>query len=288
MVTGAAGQLGQAITKLFGQHGPVAPFTREALDITDHVAVGRAVAEVRPSALINCAAYNRVDDAEGDAVTALAINAMAVRTLARAAAGAGATFVHYGTDFVFGGDATTPYTEDAQPRPGSVYAASKLIGEWMAAIAPAHYVLRVESLFGGEYKLGSSIDRIVAAIEQRQPARVFSDRVCSPSYVHDVAWATAELLARRAPYGLYHCVNSGACTWLELAEEAARQMGIEANLIPTKVADVQMRAARPQYAALSPEKLRMAGVAMPTWQDALGRYLTALRERRGQKSETRT
>jgi dTDP-4-dehydrorhamnose reductase len=272
LVTGAGGQLGATLTGLFSSRCDVRPLTRATLDITEPAAVARLVGEHRPDAIINCAAYNHVDAAEDHATDALRGNSFGVLSLARAAAAAGAVLVHYSTDFVFDGEASTPYTEEHAPRPQSVYASSKLLGEWFAAEAPVHYVLRVESLFGGERR-PSSIDRIVASMREGTPARVFVDRTVTPSYVVDVAEATWTLLNRRPPTGLYHTVNSGATTWHRLAEEAARILGIEARLVPVRVADVKLRARRPQYCALSNEKLAHAGFPMPPWQDALRRYL---------------
>lgn len=280
VVVGAGGQLGQAIVDVFQRRWRVLAFTHAELDATDGLDVRRRFSESNAGVVLNCAAYNKVDGAEDHPQAALLINAMAVRSLARAAADVGAALVHYSTDFVFDGETDRPYTEEDLPKPKGTYAASKLIGEWFAADAPTHYVLRVESLFGGVYKLGSSIDRIVEAIEQRQPARVFVDRICSPSYVFDVAAATESLVARRAPPGVYHCVNSGWTTWFDLAQEAARQLGVEAELVPTRMEDMPLGAPRPRYAALSNEKLKRAGISMPTWQDALGRYLEARQSRR--------
>ena len=105
---------------------------------------------------------------------------------------------------------------------------------------------------------------------------MFEDRTITPSYVVDVARATRQLFESPAPAGLYHCVNSGQCTWLELARELARLLGLEPRFIPVRLADMGLRASRPQFCALSNEKLRAAGVAMPAWQDALRRYLEGL------------
>jgi dTDP-4-dehydrorhamnose reductase len=273
VVTGAAGQLGSTIAAAFRDRAEIVPVTRQILDLGDLSAVEAFVTRERPDVVINCAAYNHVDGAEDHAVEAIQVNALAVRALARAAAGAGAALVHYGTDFVFDGLIARPsYTENDEPAPQSVYAASKLLGEWFAADVPKHYVLRVESLFGGTQRR-SSVDRIVDAISKRQPARVFVDRTVTPSYVLDVAEATWTLLITAAPRGLYHCVNTGVTTWFELAQEVGRILGVEPELVAVKVADVKMRARRPQYAALSNAKLAAAGVAMPAWQDALRRYL---------------
>ena len=272
VVTGAAGQLGTAIVHTFEAVADVVPLTRQDVDLADAPAVEARIAGARPDVVINCAAFNDVDGAEDRAVEALRINADVVRAMARACRDAGAVLVHYGTDFVFDGGAAQPYTEEDEPSPQSVYGCSKLLGDWFAADAPRHYVLRVESLFGGARRR-SSVDRIVDAIAAGQAARVFVDRTVSPSYVRDVADATRRLLDTTAPYGLYHCVNSGHTTWHALAQEIARVLGREARLVPVRVADVQMRARRPQYAALSNDKLRRAGIDMPTWQDALSRYV---------------
>ncbi len=277
-VTGATGQLGSAIGKEFATAHEVICCSQDDLDITRHDEVSARIANARPDLVINCAAYNDVDACEDDAVTALEVNAFAVLSLARAAAAGGAIFVHDSTDFVFAGDADRPYTEDVPPNPRSFYAMSKLLGDWFAREASRWYVLRVESLFGG-FALGSwhksSVDRIADAIFEGREAVVFTDRIVSPSFVVDVSRATRQIVESGVPHGLYHCVNSGMCTWYELAHEIARQTGIEAKLQPRQVAQVKLRAVRPSYSPLSNQKLAAAGVAMPTWQDAIARYLAA-------------
>lgn len=272
LITGASGQLGRAMVRRFAATATVIPCTRQELDVTRAAEVQRVVQASSPDVIVNCTAYNAVDEAEEHAEEALEVNAFAVLALARAARACGAVFVHYGTDFVFDGRSTEPYLETDPPAPQSHYGRSKLLGEWLAAEAPDHYILRVESLFGGE-RAKSSVDRIVDALREGQPSRVFMDRTVSPSYVTDVAEATAQLLEQRPPAGLYHCVNSGATTWLGLAEEAARLLGCTPNLVPISVSSVELKAARPTYCALSNDKLRGAGIGMPTWQDALGRHI---------------
>jgi dTDP-4-dehydrorhamnose reductase len=278
VVTGAAGQLGQAIVARFSGAHHVIALTRNDLDLTRHDDVMRVVGGEPADAVINCAAYNAVDQAEDDVAGALEGNAFAVRSLARAAQAAGAVLVHYSTDFVFDGETDHPYTETDEASPKSVYGQSKLLGEWFALDAGG-FAIRVESLFGGP-KPRSSVDKIIEALVAGGDARVFVDRVVSPSYVDDVAWATDVLLDRRAERGLYHCVNTGSATWYDLGLETARLLGTTPRLSPVKVADVQLRAQRPRYCALSNDKLTRAGAAMPTWQDALRRYVERRTERR--------
>lgn len=273
LITGAAGQLGQAMAARLRDGHDVTAWTRAEVDLTRHVEVRDAILSLAPELVINCASYNQVDLAEDDQATALEVNAMAVGTLARAAAAVDATLIHYGTDFVFEGTATVPYRETDTPAPHSVYAQSKLVGEWLAADAPHHYVLRVESLFGGPHRR-SSIDRIADQVTAGKPAPVFFDRVVSPSFVPDVVEATLFMIRHRPAFGVYHCVNSGHATWLDVAREITRCLGLpDTSLTPVSVRDVPMRAARPQYAALDNGKLAAAGCSMPPWQDAIARYL---------------
>jgi dTDP-4-dehydrorhamnose reductase len=279
-VVGARGQLGAAVVQACRTAHDVVPLGRADLDITDDNAVRSVIARINPDAIVNCAAHNDVDGAEDHPVEALNVNAFSVRALAMAAEAAGAVLVHYSTDFVFDGTACAPYKETDRPNPRSVYAVSKLLGEWFALDAPRAYVLRVESLFGsapGVDNAKGSAQAIRRTLESGGKARVFEDRTVSPTFVLDAARATRQLLEQGPAPGLYHCVNSGSCTWLEFARELAQRLGIrdvEARLAPVRVADVPLRAARPQYCALSNEKLRSAGVAMPKWQNAIARFVS--------------
>ena len=276
LVTGAEGLLGTAIVEAFQPSARVIALGRRQLDLTDDDAVEERLRRERPDVIINCAADNDVDGAETQPLRALALNAFAVRELARAADEVGATLVHYSSDFVFDGTASRPYVETDEPNPQGVYAASKLLGEWFALETRRGFVLRVESLFGARQEGApgrGSLDRIVAGIEGGQETPVFTDRTVSPSYVVDLAAATRALLASEATPGLYHCVNSGAATWYAVAEEIARLLGREPRLKPVTLGDVTLRAPRPVYCALDNGRLRTAGVPMPTWQDALARYL---------------
>jgi dTDP-4-dehydrorhamnose reductase len=274
VVVGAAGMLGTATVREWRDHGhDVTALTRANLDVTQPRKVADVIGALAPQVLINCTAYNQVDAAEDDPLPALAVNAWAVRSLARVAASAAAVFVHYSTDFVFDGDTDRPYTEDDAPNPRSAYGMSKLIGEWMAAEVPAHYVLRVESLFGGSVSR-STIDRMIEQFEAGRPVSAFSDRTVSPSHVGDVARATRRLVEANAPHGLYHCVNSGCATWLQVAERLREWSGLSAAEIhPVLASDVSFKARRPRFAALSNARLAALGIAMPTWQEALAPHV---------------
>jgi dTDP-4-dehydrorhamnose reductase len=274
LVVGAGGQLGQAMGEQLSVRHAVVSVPRAELDVTDAAAVRAIVDRVMPDVIVNCSAYTNVDEAEREPVTAFDVNALAVRLLARAAADIDATLVHYSTDFVFDGATDRPYTENDPPNPKSAYAMSKLLGEWFAMAAPRHYVLRVESLFGGPGGR-SSIDRIWANLRDGALVRAFVDRTVSPSFVDDVVMATGGAIDRGLPYGLYHCVNSGCTTWAGLARELAQIIGRpDAVIDEVRMADVGLVASRPLYAAMSNARLAAAGIPMPDWRDALRRYVS--------------
>ena len=275
LVTGASGQLAGAIAETFRADSELVGLGRGELDVTDDDAVEARLTVERPAVIINCASYNDVDGAEQQPVRALEVNAFAVRELARVADRIGAVFIHYSSDFVFDGAASRPYVEDDAPNPQGVYAASKLLGEWFALEARRGFVLRVESLFGARSSVRrSSLDAIVAGIKAGDSVPVFTDRTVSPACVFDIAAATHALIQTGAAPGLYHCVNTGACSWHDIATEAARLLGRELRLTPITLESVALRAPRPKFSALDNTKLRALGIVMPTWQDALARHLT--------------
>jgi dTDP-4-dehydrorhamnose reductase len=273
LVLGAGGQLGQAMVQGLSAGHDVQSRTHGELNIARASDVRAAVDKSRPDVIINCAAYNNVDEAEDQPERALDANTWGPKNLARAATDVNATLIHFSTDFVFDGETNAPYVETDGPAPQGQYGISKLLGERFAAEAPHAYVLRVESLFGGP-RAKSSVDMLLNAIMRGEPARPFSDRVVSPSYVDDVVAATQAILDRRPAEGLYHCVNSGMTTWLDLTRELARLAGRpDAPIHARLLADAKLKPPRPRFAALSNAKLTDAGIDMPTWQDALARYV---------------
>jgi dTDP-4-dehydrorhamnose reductase len=281
LVLGAGGQLGEAMTTLLTDRHEIVARSRAEIDITDADSVATLIGSLSPDVVINCAAYTNVDAAESDPTSALLVNTLAVRTLARAAGDVDATLVHFSTDFVFDGNTARPYTEADPPNPRGTYAVSKLAGEMFAAECPRHYVLRVESLFGGQHAR-SSVDRMLSGILAGTEVRAFSDRVVSPSFVDDVVDATAGLLDRGSPPGVYHCVNTGHATWVDVATELARLADrSDAPIAAVPMRSVPLLAPRPLYAALSNAKLTDQGIQMPTWQDALARYVKARKEAAG-------
>ena len=278
VITGAAGHLGAAVVdELSGGHDVVS-VVRADLDITDRAAVLARMRAIAPDAIINCAAYNDVDAAQRDPAPALEANAFGVLALARAAAACNAALVHFSTDFVFDGESDRPYREEDAPRPRSFYGLSKLLGERFAEDAPRHYVLRVESIFGGPTAgttaRDGSLGTIVRKLKAGEEVAVFTDRTVSPSFAPDIASAVRTLLERESGSGLYHCVNSGQAGWDDIAREAAAVLGVVARLKPITLDGLTLAAPRPKYCAMDPAKLAAAGASMRSWQDALRAWLT--------------
>lgn len=276
LVTGRRGLLGGAIVREFSRDADVIALDRQSLDITDDGAVQRIVHQHGPQLIVNGAVYNGVDRAEDEPQEALAANAFAVRSLARAADESGSIFVHFSSDFVFNGETNRPYTEEDEPNPRSVYGASKLLGDWFALECSRAYVLRVESVFGppaADPSRRGSLATIVDRINEGTEVPVFVDRIVSPSHTADITRAIRALVESTAPFGLYHCVNSGHATWAEIAQRTAELLEKPIRTRPMTLATAGLRAARPRYCALSNAKLASAGITMPSWDDALREFL---------------
>lgn len=274
LLTGAGAQLGGAIVSRLSTVCRLVPLTRHDLDVTSATAVARAVRDAAPDVVVNCASYNDVDGAERDAAAALEVNGLAVGHLADACAGSGARLVHYSTDFVFDPAADPGLLDESAPvAPRSVYAQSKLLGEILARRAPRHCILRVASLFGG-VRAKSSLDRIATTLIDGGTVRAFANRTVTPSYVIDLADALAATLAHDVPSGLYHCVNTGKATWVEVARALAVELGRDpaAAVEPSTFDPAAFPARRPTFAALDNAALAAHGVVLPSWQDAIARY----------------
>lgn len=280
LLTGAGAQLGGALVSRLSAACRLVPLTRSELDVTSATAVDRAVREVAPDVVVNCASYNDVDGAERDAAAALEVNGLAVGHLADACARHGARLVHYSTDFVFDpADDPGLLVESSPVAPRSVYAQSKLLGEILARRAPRHWIFRVASLFGGP-RAKSSLDRIATTLVDGGTVRAFANRTVTPSYVLDLADALADALARDVPIGLYHCVNTGKATWVDVARALAAALGRDADeaVQPTAFDPAAFPARRPTFAALSNAALAGHGVVLPAWQDAIARYAATRRQ----------
>ena len=286
LLLGPNGQLGHDILRAHAQAGE--PFemmrslARDRLDVAALGAVGRVLRDLDFDILVNTTACNLVDKAEDEAAAlAFAVNAHAVRAMARVCTAKGARLFHVSTDYVFGGGAVhaRPFREGDPTAPVNVYGASKAMGETFARLACEDVViLRVASLFGtagASGKGGNFVETMIRVGREKGALRVVDDQAMSPTATADVARVLLRMLAEGCAPGLYHAVNDGSATWFEFAREIVRLAGVEAAVTPCSSEEYPTRAARPRYSVLDNAKVSAAFGPMPPWQDALDRYLRA-------------
>ena len=294
LIVGAGGMLGTALVRVAPNRGhePVA-YTEAELDITDRAATQAALAAFAAGltesgaggAVVNAAAYTDVERAEDDVERAYLINEQAAGWLAGAAHSEGLGFVHVSTDFVFDGTKTTPYTETDEPRPLSVYGASKLAGEReVFAAHPKALIVRTAWSFGpGGTNFPLKILQRARALRKDDGAggvlRVVADEFGSPTYTVDLAEGLLALLASGAT-GLFHLTSGGVCSRYELALETLRLAGFrvpgDLSVEPVSSSSFPTKAERPLYAVLDCAKAAESGVRLPKWQDGLARFLAEL------------
>ncbi len=273
LITGAGGQLGADLLRVLAGRPDVEAvgLARANLDIADEAAVRAAFADISPDVVINAAAYTAVDAAETDETAATLGNEVGPRNLATAAASSDATLVHVSTDYVFPGDATEPYDEDAPTGPRSVYGRTKLAGE--QAVLAAHpvgaRVVRTAWVYGAS---GANFVKTIARLErERETISVVDDQQGSPTWSRDLATGLVALADSAAPVGVYHCTNTGSTTWFAFARAIFEELGADPQRVqPTTTAAFPRPAPRPAYSVLSDRKWRAAGLPqLPHWRDAL-------------------
>jgi dTDP-4-dehydrorhamnose reductase len=269
LITGARGQLGTDLQRVL-EGADVVTLSRSDLDVADADAVAKTVAELAPTVVLNAAAYTAVDAAETDEEGARVGNVTYPAALAAASARLGARFVHVSTDYVFAGDASTPYEVDDPTGPQSVYGATKLEGEQRVREAcPDAYVVRTAWVYGAT---GSNFVKTMARLEQsKETLDVVDDQRGSPTWSADLARGLVVLADSSAPAGIYHCTNAGETTWCGLARAVFEELGADpARVKPTTSAAFVRPAPRPTYSVLSGAAWADAGLPpLPHWRDAL-------------------
>lgn len=268
LVVGGHGMLGRDLLDALDGRDVRAPM-RSELDITDCDAVRAAVDG--SDVIINAAAYTQVDMAEHAESEAFAVNAAAAETLAVASRATGARFVQISTDYVFRGDARSPYSEDAPLNPISAYGRSKAEGERRVRRASAGdaYIVRTAWLYGAT---GSNFARTISdRLRAGTPLRVVDDQVGQPTWSSDVARRIVELLDRSAPFGTYHATNSGRTSWYGFARAIATALDFDPNAIqPTDSAGFEREAPRPAFSVLGHEAWKTADLPpLRAWKAAL-------------------
>ena len=266
-MTGAKGMLGHRVADVARERGhEVTASDLPELDLTDPDAVARFVDEQQPDAVINCAAYTAVDDAESNEDLALRINGDAAGNLARSAP----YLVHVSTDYVFDGEATEPYVESSPPAPTGAYGRTKLAGEQQVRSAgEQHAIVRTAWLFGEGG--GNFVDTMVRLGRERDEVKVVFDQVGSPTWTGHLAPALVDVAEKRGA-GVFHAAGAGRCSWFELAVEAMRVAGLECRVVAIPSEEFPTPTKRPAFSVLETE--RADGVTLPPWQDGVRGHLT--------------
>ena len=279
LLTGAQGQVGYELARLLPAHGDVVATDRATLDLAQPDAIVAVMRDARPDLVVNTGAYTAVDAAERETAAAFAVNARAPQILAEEARRSGALLLHYSTDYVFDGSATTPYDEDAPTGPLNVYGQSKLDGELAIAASGARaLILRTSWVYGLRGKNFLLTIRRLAA--ERDELRIVADQTGTPNWSRTLATATAALVAQGLPYlderaGLYHFSSTGATTWHGFAAAIVGDAG-KARVTKITTAEYPTPARRPAYGVLATTRFRDTfGHGLPPWRDALAACLAS-------------
>lgn len=278
LVTGVKGQLGYEVCRELTVRGiENRGVDIDDFDLTDEKAVMEAISAYRPDAVVHCAAYTAVDRAEENEDVCRAVNVDGTRFVARACRAVDAEMVYFSTDYVFPGTGEDFYEVDSPKGPQSVYGRTKLEGEEaVRETLEKYFILRISWVFGIN---GNNFVRTMLRLSNdHDTLRVVCDQIGSPTYAHDLAPLICDLLATEK-YGTYHATNEGVCSWAEFAEAIMKAADRPTRIIPVTTEEYGAKAARPLNSRMSKKSLDEAGFArLPSWQDALRRYLAELRE----------
>jgi dTDP-4-dehydrorhamnose reductase len=281
LVVGANGMLGQDLVAKLGDVGPeeagmgesagpreVTAVDRDVLDIIDPGACLKAVAG--QDLVVNVAAWTRVDEAESHESDAFAVNAVGAANLARACSAAGVRMVQVSTDYVFAGDASRPYSEDAPISPRSAYGRTKAAGEWaVQSLCPQSWIVRTAWLYGAH---GPNFVKTMAGLAAKQDTvSVVDDQRGQPTWTVDLAAAIVRLVEGQAPFGTYHGTSAGETTWFGFAQAIFDELGLDSDRVKPATTDAFPRpAARPAYSVLGHEAWRGAALdPLPSWRKSL-------------------
>lgn len=276
LVTGYNGQLGYDVVREGLQRGiNMIGIGRSELDITQEQAVYELVNQIKPDAIIHCAAYTAVDKAEDDKEQCWNVNVEATKHLATAAKKINAKFMYISTDYVFDGKGTVPFLEADAPSPVGYYGMTKYEGEKVIqSILDEWYIIRISWVFG--LNGNNFVKTMLRLAENRDILNVVSDQIGSPTYTLDLARLLIDIV-QTEKFGIYHASNQGFCSWADFSEEIFKQAGksVKVNGITTE--EYPTRAVRPVNSRMSKQKLIDNGFEpLPKWQDALQRYLIEL------------
>lgn len=278
LLIGRSGQLGGDLIRNNPGHEIIAP-ERDLLDIADGAATARFVADLRPEVVVNTAAFHNVPLCEVEVEQAFRINCAAVRDLALACREAGARFVTFSSDYVFGGEKRTPYFEDDRPQPLQIYGISRVAGEYaaQAAYPEGTVIIRTCGLYGqsgAQSKGGNFVDKRLTDAKASSRLEMGCDQVVSPTSTDDLSRAVWQLLAHpEAAPGVYHLVNEGECTWYEFTRAIYEIAGLDVEVVPVDRGGMSGTMRRPLYSVLGNGRARALGITLLPWRNGLERYL---------------
>ena len=277
LVTGTKGQLGYDVVNELEKRGHTAVAVDiEEMDITDAVSVERVITEAEVEAVIHCAAYTAVDAAEDNVEICRRVNAEGTENIAKVCKKLDLKMIYISTDYVFDGEGERPWEPDDERHPLNVYGQTKYEGELaVEKYLEKYFIVRIAWVFGVNGK--NFIKTMLKLSETHEELNVVDDQVGSPTYTYDLAVLLVDMV-ESDKYGRYHATNEGLCTWYEFAKEIFRQAGAEVKVNPVTSDMFPAKAKRPKNSRMSKEKLDANGFhRLPTWQDALERYLSEIR-----------
>lgn len=278
LVTGVRGQLGHDVVNELEKRGAeTVGVDIQEMDITDSASVDRVIKEAAPDAVIHCAAYTAVDAAEENEALCRRVNAEGTRNIAVVCKELDIRMIYISTDYVFDGEGERFWEPDDERAPKSVYGQTKYEGELaVQELLDKYFIVRIAWVFGVN---GKNFVRTMLNLSQNHDTvRVVDDQFGSPTYTYDLARLLADMV-QTDKYGVYHATNEGVCSWYEFACAIFREAGIKMNVQPVSTQEYGAKAARPANSRMSKEKLTENGFErLPSWQDALRRYIAVLRE----------
>ncbi len=273
LITGASGQLGLAMqAELNASKIDFLPFDSKSLDITNESAIEAEFIKNSPKVVVNCAAWTDVDSAEMNQDQAFAVNSLAVKKLAINAKKIGAVFIQISTDYVFSGENDSPWLENAERNPTSIYGASKKEGEKSIeeTFPEGSFIVRTAWLYS---PYGKNFAKTMArlALQGDGEVKVVNDQIGQPTSARDLAKQVKSLALSEANFDVYHGTNSGSATWFDFAREIFNLVGADdSRLTPVTTAEFPRPAKRPRYSVLSHKNLNRSGLeAMRDWKEAL-------------------
>lgn len=259
------------------KHEIYAP-SRDMIDIDLPDTIEKAVNDFKPDLVINTAAFHNVPLCEIEPIHAFKTNCVAVGCLARVCKKHDTRLITFSTDYVFGGEKKSPYTEDDKPNPLQTYGITRLAGEHAAlSVSQEFIVIRTCGLYGlngANSKGGNFVDKRIHDVKISNRIEMGCDQVVSPTYTHDLAKAVLMLLENsEATGGIYHLANQGQCTWFEFTKAIYEVMGLQIELIPVDRGGLSGEMRRPLFSALDNMKANLLGIEMRSWKSALESYI---------------